>query len=393
MYIGILMRLLFGYVRIEVEGYYIERFINICTNKKILIWNLKREDDVRLFLNMGISDFKKISEICKKTQCRVKIKKKKGIPFLLNKYRKRKIFLIFLMVLCVSLWISSNYIWNVEILAKDNIQIDGIEEELENLGLKKGVKKSSIDVNEIVNNLKVKRDDISWIGIDVEGTNAKVSIVKADAPPNIVEKNEYSNIISAKNGVITKIIARNGTAMVNVGDTIQKGDILIAGSMMGKYTEPRKVHSLGEVKAKVWYSASKKIWFKQVLKENTGNKEIKYEINVGKYKINLYNKISSYSLYKTEREIKDFKFGKNFYLPFGITKIVNEEQCEKNVEYSLDEAKDMGISSISKNIEDKIDDKNNICDKIIRFEEKSNYVEVFVTYEVIEDIGIDSPIY
>ena len=48
MYIGILLRLIFGYVRIEVEGYYIERFINICQNKKILIWNLKREKGVKL---------------------------------------------------------------------------------------------------------------------------------------------------------------------------------------------------------------------------------------------------------------------------------------------------------------------------------------------------------
>ena len=52
MYIRLLVRLLMGYVRIEVEGYYIERFINICTNRKILIWNLKREKGVKLYLNI-----------------------------------------------------------------------------------------------------------------------------------------------------------------------------------------------------------------------------------------------------------------------------------------------------------------------------------------------------
>ena len=51
MFIKLLVRLLFGYVRIEVEGYYIERFINICTNNKILIWNLKREKGVKLYLS------------------------------------------------------------------------------------------------------------------------------------------------------------------------------------------------------------------------------------------------------------------------------------------------------------------------------------------------------
>ena len=54
MYIGILLRLIFGYVRVEVEGYYIERFINICQNKKILIWNLKREKGVKLYFNIPL---------------------------------------------------------------------------------------------------------------------------------------------------------------------------------------------------------------------------------------------------------------------------------------------------------------------------------------------------
>ena len=57
MIIKILLQYLLGYVRISVEGYYIERFINICTTSKILIWNLKREKGVRLLLNIGIQDY------------------------------------------------------------------------------------------------------------------------------------------------------------------------------------------------------------------------------------------------------------------------------------------------------------------------------------------------
>ena len=75
MYVKLLLRLLFGYVRIEVEGYYVERFINICTNRKILIWNLKREKGVKLYLNIGIKDFKKLGEIVKKSNCKIKILK------------------------------------------------------------------------------------------------------------------------------------------------------------------------------------------------------------------------------------------------------------------------------------------------------------------------------
>ena len=138
MYIRLLFTLLLGYVRIEVEGYYVERFINICTNKKILIWNLKREKGVKLYLNIGINDFKSLSKIAKKTNCKVKILKKRGIPFLLSRYKKRKIFAIFLIVMLVGIFISSKYIWNIEVIVEENLVVDNIIEDLESAGLKRG---------------------------------------------------------------------------------------------------------------------------------------------------------------------------------------------------------------------------------------------------------------
>ena len=41
MYIKLLLGILLGYVRIQVEGYYVERFINICIEKKIFLSKMK----------------------------------------------------------------------------------------------------------------------------------------------------------------------------------------------------------------------------------------------------------------------------------------------------------------------------------------------------------------
>ena len=392
MYIGILLRLILGYVRIEVEGYYIERFINICTNKKILIWNIKREKGVKLYLNIGISDFRKLSEIARKTKCKIKIRKKRGIPFLLNKYKKRKIFAIFLILICILIYISSGYVWNIEINVEDNLELENIEEELESLGLKKGIRKDEIDPNSIINKLRLERNDISWVGIDIEGTNVIVNIVKADEAPTIVDNKDYCNIIAKKSGIITKITARNGTAQVKVGDTVQEGTILIAGVMQGKYTDERKVHSLGEVEAKVWYTKSEKVYYNQTLRNKTGAEEVKYEINFNNYKLNLYRNLSSFDLYETEVEEKNLRIGPNFYLPIGVTKKVNKEEYEEQKTYSTEEAKNIAIENLSKSIEEEIENKDKICDKIINTTETANYVEVCMTYEVVESIGEDKKI-
>ena len=65
-----------GYVDIVIEGYYIEKFINICNNEHIELWNIKRENAIKLHTSVEIKNFKLLRNICKKTKCKVKIEKK-----------------------------------------------------------------------------------------------------------------------------------------------------------------------------------------------------------------------------------------------------------------------------------------------------------------------------
>ena len=387
MYIKLLIRLIVGYVRIEVEGYYIERFINICTNKKILIWNLKREKGVKLYLSIGINDFKKLSAIARKTNCKVKILRKRGVPFLLNRYKKRKLFAIFLILILALIFTSSRYVWNVDISIKDNLELENISEDIENLGITRGIPKNRIDTEKVINELRLQRDDSAWVGIDIVGTSVKISIVKADKSPDIIKNTDYCNIVAKKAGTIQKITAQNGTAVVNVGDTVQKGDILIAGYMEGKYTDTRYVHSLGEVDAIILYEKSKEVRFNQDIYHYTGNEENKYEISFNTWKIKLYKNFSKFNLYEITTEEKNIKLLDNFYLPISIKKITNKEQTKENKTYSIEEAVDIGEKELSPEIEKEIENKDMIIDKNVKKEEYENSVIVTVIYSVLENIG------
>ena len=386
MYIGIFLRLIFGYVRVEVEGYYIERFINICQNKKILIWNLKRQKGVKLYLNIGIKDFKKLKNIARKTNCKIKIKKKKGIPFVLHRYKKRKIFAIFLIIIAFAIYTSSKYVWNIEVQVDDDIQIEQVAEDLADLGLKKGVLKSKIKTDKLINEFRLKRNDVSWIGIDLKGTNAIVKIVKADEKPDLLDNSEYCNIVASKSGIITKIIAQNGTAVAKVGDEVKKGDILIAGYMEGKYTDKRFLHSLGEVQAKISYKKRGKISLKQESLKDTGKKEKKFQIKFNNFQINFYKTLSNFKIYDTIYTEKKLKIFSNFYLPISIMEITNKEQIKENKIYSIEEAVEFEKQKLSNEIENDIANKENIQNITVDTNEQKDYVEVCVTYEVLENI-------
>ena len=381
----ILINFLFGYLNIELEGYYIERFINTCISKNIFLWGIKRTKSTILFANIGAGDFKQAVKIAKKHGCRIKIKSKSGLHFIIKKYKKRKIFFILLFLVIIGIYTLSKFVWNIEITGNTKVDSNEILSALEEDGLKVGVLKSKVNTDEIINKIRYQREDIAWIGIELDGTNAIVKIVEADSKPEIIDENDYCNIVATKDAVIEKISAQNGTLMVKEGDTVKKGDVLIAGWMEGKYTGKNYVNANGEVKAKVIYSQSEKIGKKEIKREQTGKNENKYAIKFNNFKINFYKTLSKYEIYDTMYTNKKIKLFSNFYLPIEVIKYTNYEVTETEISYGKEEAKIEG----QKRAEEKLNKliEGEISKKDVNITEFETYYDVKVTYEVIEQIG------
>ena len=386
-----LLEYISGYVNIVIEGYYIEQFINICNNKQIDLWNIKKENSIKVFASIYIKDFKKLKQICKKTKCKIKIQSKKGLPFVVKKYKKRKFFFIFLLLIILTIIILSNFIWNIEIEGDIDIPKEEILELAKSEGLEIGKRKGAVDTKAVINKIRLERDDISWVGIEIDGTNATIKLVKADEKPEIINDDEYCNIVADKNAMILKVSAQNGTPLVKEGDIVTNGDIIVAGWMEGKYTGKQYVHAQAEVQAKVWYTTTEKVYLKETEKVETGQIEYSYSVKINNFQINLPKSLPKFQKYDTIEENKKLKLFSNFYLPFELVKYTYKEYEEKPLIHSFEEAKQIGIDRAKESLQEKIDGKE-ILDKQVKVRTETDYIEVEVTYEVKENIGIKEKI-
>lgn len=387
MYIQIFKNYLFGYVRITIEGYFIERLMNLCSNKSILMWNSKREKQTILEVNVGVKDFKKVVKLAKQAKCRVNIKQKKGIPFIFNRYRKRKIFFISLLLIIGVIAVLSNFVWNIEIVGNEKIQKDEILETLQKEGLQIGTVKSKVDTKEIINKMRLDRNDLAWVGVEIKGTNAIVKIVEADQKPEIIKEDEYCNIVAKKAGIIEKISAVNGTPLVQKGDVVKAGTPIIGGWLEGKFTGTRYVHANGSVQAKVWYSENVKIPLKQVVSKETGNEETKYSLRINNFTINFYKTLSKFQKYDTIEQNKKLKLFLDFYLPIEIVQKNNKELVEETINYTKEQARNKAVEEAKSKLEQQVEDKQNILNTYINYKETEEYIEAQVIYEVLEKIG------
>ena len=264
-----------GYVSIIVEGFFIERFLNICRNKKIYLQELHRENSTYIKAKILKSDFREIANIAKKTKCKVKIEKKSGVPFFISKYRKRKVFAVAILVIAIFIFTMTKFIWNIEVNGNEKISSEEVVNLVNEYGIKIGKFKSNIDTEKISTLIRLKREDLSWIGITIKGTNAIITVEETTEKPEIIDKNEICNIVATKDAVISKLVVQNGTPRVVEGDTVKAGDILVEGVMEGEHTGIRQVRAEANVFGKNCYEKEKKEEFVQNETVKTGNYEKK----------------------------------------------------------------------------------------------------------------------
>lgn len=250
-----------GYVTVVVEGFFLEKFTNLCAKNSISFWNVRRMGTSKMIIDTKIKDFKKMKKLARKSGCKIQIKSKRGLPFKLFKYRKRKLFLIGIGVFLIIVISISSFVLNIEINGLESISEVEIRENLEELGLKKWSLKSKIDKNEIIYKMMIKRDDLSFLSVDIKGTTAIVKLVEKVKIPDIVPKDEPCDIVALKAGVIKNIEVFSGTTMVAVNDTVNKGQLLVSRVIeMKNFPEKtEEVHSMARIIARVWYEQSERL--------------------------------------------------------------------------------------------------------------------------------------
>lgn len=381
-----------GYINLKVEGYFIERFLNLCVNQNIEIWNIEKINDVELNVNVRQQDYKKIEEISKITKCKLTRNRLRGIPNVTLKYKKRKVFVGIFWLACIFIYLYSVRIWQIEIVGNFEIPIEELWEELKIEGVKLGVKKSDLNYSKIKNNIYVRRNDISWMGFTIKGTKAYVEFVERTNKENDTQ-NEPCNIVAEKEGIIQKITVKTGEKLVNVGDFVTKGEILISGKTKSGETYDKYVSADGEIIIKTWYTNKVTVPYEKDIVSKTGKNEKKYKLEIGNYKINFANSSTKFEKYDTITVSNKLRLFDKIELPIKLTELTYEELKIDTIKYTKTQAENIAKIEAINGIKDKIASDYDIANESnFLIKENSDSISAEITIEVIEQIGIKEKI-
>lgn len=378
-----------GYVVFKLEGLNLERVLNSVVEEGIYLWDIHKINYTTIEGKVGIKGYKELLKIVRRTGCRAKIQLKIGYPFFILKLKRKKIVAVGLII-CLLLIISfTSFIWNIEIQGNNDISKKEILTCLESMGVKIGTFKYDLKTSDIKDNLLIKNDKLAWVGVEIKGTKLKIEVVEKEREPTKVDKSTPCHIIAKKDGIIEKVIAKNGDPMVKKGDIVRQNQILISGKIEREEGLLRLVHSLGEIQARTFYEKTHKIPIYRVKKIKTGRKFTKRIFKFGETSFSISKGNVPFSKYVVETKNKSLTKWRKIKIPVEIVIEEYYEIVEQKKKVSQDVLKKSLKDFLMVNLIKEIPEEAKILRQSINYKKERGAIWGHLTVEVLESIGVE----
>ncbi|NLM55773.1 MAG: sporulation protein YqfD [Firmicutes bacterium] len=306
---------LVGYLVVRFRGPYVERALNAAAQDGIPCWGIERLTTDIVITRLSVRHFRRLRPILRTYGVGAAIFERQGLPFVLNRLRKRLFFIVGLLVVSLGILYLSSFVWFIEVTGSDRIRADEILNAAVAHGLFSGLPRRALNEAALEAALMSQFPSLAWADIRVEGTRAVIEVVErqpAEYDPSLV-----GDIVALFGGVVTDVFVARGTALVHPGDEVHPGDVLISGTYYDRWGRKQQGRAQGAVWARTWRESFAEVPLYESYQWDTGEVHSQMLLKLGKYTIPL-GLNSPFSAYRTEVRIWQLKFG-NHELPVQFT--------------------------------------------------------------------------
>lgn len=318
-----------GYMKIEIETNHLERFLNLCGNQKIELWSLKRKKK-SCSCYISRADEKKSRFIQEKTNTKLKIIKRGGLPFFFDYYRKQKVFLLGISLGFLLLFGLSDFIWEIDVKGNTEYTKEDVVDFVKKNYVSLGTRKQKVNCDELEEKIRQNYDKIAWVSCSLDGCRLSIHMKETLDKKTKNKASSPCDLVAVKPGIVVSIMTQNGTALVKEGDKIKKGDTLISGNIYifsdsNEILEKHRVIAEGEVRAKTRISYESDFSIDYYEKQFNKQKSYGFCAYICGKKIPLLPEVKQKEGMDQMIEKYPIKLGKTFYLPLSFEKIVTRK--------------------------------------------------------------------
>lgn len=379
-----LLSLLRGYVVIRLKAANCEKIINLLRKKGIHMWDIERKEDSVKF-KISYEDYRKYEEILRETKSEAV--NKKGLAFKLSKLKVRKGFIAGLFILLVCLYVISSLVWNVEIIGTNNLTAKSIVNVLAENNITMPIAHTSIKPKNIETMLYKNFEKFKFVEVYIEGSNLIIFVKEKEFEKAQIKSTDPSSIISTKNAIINKVIAKSGQSVVKEGDVVYEGQTLVMGMVKNKNSDDfMLVPSEGVIYGKTYYNFEMKEEKLKEIEVATNKRKNVYYLQLNGNSIKIIGDKEPFENYNYIERTLSIPIISSL-TDITLTKGTYYEQELKPVEIDESTAKNRMKVSVYDDLLKKCNEDAKILKSSLNFSEDENYYYLRAQIEVIEDIG------
>ncbi len=369
-----------GVLVVECRGEGLERLINAAHTRGIVLWDIRRVSPTAALFKMAAVDFRRLRPVIRRRGIKLKIRRKRGLPFVIQRLKKRKGILLGAAAGAAVIYALSSFVWFIDVQGNNKLSAQQVLEAARTLGLERGVWRSQVDPASIARRLKEKLPQTAWVGVSQQGTRVLIKIVeKVERPP---AKPGKGDLVAAGTGLVTDVLVLKGTSQVKEGQMVKKGQSLIAAGGLPA--------AQGFVRARVWYTGTGEAKLKDEGVKPTGNTSTGLRIKIGAKVIILTNKKSPFALYTEEVSAKSLPQWRNIRIPVELITVRYREMTHFQTEMSREEALQAAESKAKEDLERKLPQGAKIVKQQLKPVpvKDHNLVRVDIDVETQEEIAV-----
>ena len=394
-----LMNLVRGMVTIRVEGLFPERLINLCAQENIDFWAMEWLDEHTVRFVARRRALSRLAVLSQKAGCTVEREASRGLPDFLIRFRTRYAFLAGLVFALCAVGFLSRFVLTIEVKGNERVPTAVILSQLRQLGVYPGVYGPSLERKQLAQEALLALDDLSWMALNLHGTRLEVIVREVIETPERLDESGLFDIVSKADGVITHVEPEQGDAMVQEGDVVAKGDILISGTVTmepPKYSDlPNRyypTHARGRVWARTWRVLTAAIPVETTVKDYTGGETSVWSLNFFGRRVKIFGKTSiSWAMYDKITTVHQAALPGGARLPLSLSRETAREYQPRTLEVDQAAAQSLLEAQLLKQLETLIGEDGEVEAAQFSARVTGGALEVTLTAQCLEEIGAERP--
>ncbi len=240
-----------GRAGLRLRGVERARLLERCRVAGLRLEKLEAEDELTLRLELRARELPRLRQIAQGLGFETELLSLRGGREELRRLGRRWALAAGLAGMLALLLASQLFIWQIRVQGCESLSQGQVLRALAACGVEPGTFAPGIRQELVRSRMLTELPELAWMRVNVSGSRATVLVRERREKPEIAGESPRE-IRAARAGVIRSVTVLEGVALVQPGDAVLEGELLVSGAAESLSAPPRLLQARAEIRADTW---------------------------------------------------------------------------------------------------------------------------------------------